>query len=337
MKFYSIHDIVKVKTNINIEMIPDYFLVDDVRKDFAPDIEVIQENLKSSRHIEGRTRCGVFFYWKDGSALHIDYNVPFFKVKLIIDDLPGQTRIRFTKAFRKFGNINLLCKIVLLLKFIQKGYALIHSGSLSYLGRKCILFPAMRDTGKTSTILSLLDGKKFKFMSDDLTIISKNGDVYSYPKDVGISPYTLTGKMISHSSKVKIKLAKSPVVTFLLGRFNKDLCERVSIPTGLIEDRGSIEKVFILTGGGREDIREIDSHTATRKILATTAELLDPFRVYSLNFYSYIFDFDILELFNKEKEIIEEALNDAECFELRANDVKKYPEMIRKILGETCL
>ena len=57
----------------------------------------------------------------------------------------------------------------------------------------------MRDTGKTSTVLSLVDGIDIKFMSDDLTVISKNGQAFSYPTRVGISPYTLTGTSISYT------------------------------------------------------------------------------------------------------------------------------------------
>ena len=102
-KFYSIHNIVKIKTNTEIP-IPDYFLVNG-EEDFEPDIEVIQENIEVDKQREEKTRCGIFFFWREGSSLFIDYEIPFSDAKLVIDNLEGKTKIKFTKAFKKFGKI----------------------------------------------------------------------------------------------------------------------------------------------------------------------------------------------------------------------------------------
>jgi len=331
-KYYSIHDIIKVKTNVSLP-IPDYFLVSE-EEDFEPDIEVIQGNIEVDKQREEKTRCGIFFFWREGSSLFIDYEIPFSDAKLVIDNLEGKTKIKFTKAFKKFGKIDVLFSTILLLKFIQKGYALIHSGCINSFG-KCYLISAMRDTGKTSTVLSLFDGNKFKFMSDDLTILREDGKAFSYPRKVGISPFTLTGNVISYTgNRMKRLIARSHTLIFLLENFfDFELSERKEVPPELIEDEGMIEKVFILAGSGKEEMRKIDNSVAVRKILMTTAELLDPFRVYSINYYSFVFGLDTLKLFNREREIIEKAIADAECFELRANDIRKYPEMIKRELG----
>ena len=197
------------------------------------------------------------------------------------------------------------------------------------------IISAMRDTGKTSPVLSLFDGNKFKFMSDDLTILREDGMAFSYPTKVGISPFTLTGNVISYTgNRMKRLIARSQTLIFLLENFfNFELSERKEVPPELIEDEGMIEKVFILAGSGKEEMRKIDNSVAVRKILMTTAELLDPFRVYSINYYSFVFGLDTLKLFNREREIIEKAIADAECFELRANDIRKYPEMIKSKFG----
>jgi len=332
--YYSIHDIVRIKTNIEVP-IPDYFLrIKGNEDDFESDIEVIQGDLDVDKPRDEKTRGGIFFFWREGSSLFIDYEIPFSDAKLVIDDLEGRTKIKFTKAFKKFGKIEVLFNTILLLKFIQKGYALVHSGCVNTFGN-CYLISAMRDTGKTSTTLSLFDGKKIKFMSDDLTILREDGKAYSFPREVGISPFTLTGNVISYTGgRMKKLIARSQPLIFILENFfNFELSERKEIPPELIEDEGTIEKVFILAGsGGKEGIRKIDNSVAARKILMTTAELLDPFRVYSLNYYSYVFDFDTLKLFNKEKEIIEKAIADAECFEVTAKDIREYPEMIKETI-----
>ena len=55
--------------------------------------------------------------------------------------------------------------------------------------------------------------------------------------------------------------------------------------------------------------------------------------VYSLNFYYQLFDFDIFNLIDRQRKIIEEALKNAECYEIRANKVKEYPIMVKRVLG----
>jgi len=330
--YYSIHDILKIKTNVEVP-IPDYFKKEE---EFDPDIEFVQEDLDVDKPMGNETKTRNFFYWKEGPTLFIDYRVPFLNTKLVIDNFEGKTKIRFTKALSRLGRIDLPFKPILEIKLIQKGFALIHSGCLNYSGQ-CLLFIASKDTGKTSTILSLLDGKNFKFMSDDLTVISKNGEAYSYPEKVDISPHTLTGDVIppyGNKSLIKRKMAKSHFLTLLLGRvFNLELGERREIPLDLIEDKGTIKKVFILMGSSeKEEIKQIDTARATEKILSATLELINPTKVYLLNLYSFIFDFSLYDLLVKEKKIIEKAISNAECFEVRSNRVKRYSEMIMETL-----
>jgi len=330
--YYSIHDILKIKTNVEIP-IPDYFRKEE---EFDPDIEFVQEDLNVDKPKGREAKTRNFFYWKDGPTLFIDYRAPFLNTKLVIDDLQGKTKIRFTKALSRLGRIDLPFKPILEIKLIQKGFVLIHSGCLNY-GGQCFLFTASKDTGKTSTILSLLDGKDFRFMSDDLTVISKNGEAYSYPEKVDISPYTLTGNVISlygNKSLIKGKLAESHLLTLILGRlFNLELGERREIPHDLIEDKGTIKKIFILKGGSeKEEIKQIGTAEAVEKILSATLGLINPSKVYLLNFYAYVCDFDLCGLLFEKKKIVEEAIKDAECFEVRSNRVERYPEMIKEII-----
>jgi dolichol-phosphate mannosyltransferase len=74
--------------------------------------------------------------------------------------------------------------------FVRKGYALVHAACLSANGR-AFLITARTDTGKTTTILKILDAHPYMFLSDDLTIISPDGRVLTYPKPLTISRHTL--------------------------------------------------------------------------------------------------------------------------------------------------
>ena len=276
-------------------------------------------------------RCSIFFVGHNESQLAIDYKLPLLNVKLLLTDLEYHTRISFTKDFQRFGDLTNLFNTILLFKFIQKGYTLVHSGCIST-PDSCYLISGMRDTGKTSTVLSLVNGDQTKFMSDDLTIISQNGEAFSYPTPVGISPYTLTGASISYSPPSwKQWIAKHQLLLFgLESIFNFELSKRLDVPSSLLDSSGIVSEVFLLRSANKNKISPVPSSVAVQKLLMTTTELIDPFRIYSLNFYSYYTGFDSSALFEKEKNIIENALSDVNCYDVCANNVKEFHRLIKK-------
>jgi dolichol-phosphate mannosyltransferase len=74
--------------------------------------------------------------------------------------------------------------------FAARGYALVHAACLAA-GEDAFLVTARTDTGKTTTSLRMLDGHPFSFLSDDLTLVSPDGRVLTYPKPLTISRHTL--------------------------------------------------------------------------------------------------------------------------------------------------
>lgn len=79
-----------------------------------------------------------------------------------------------------------------LLRFVMvsRGYMLLHSACLELEGRG-VMLSARTDTGKTGTILRLLRENDAKFLSDDMTIIDREGVALTYPKPLTISEHTL--------------------------------------------------------------------------------------------------------------------------------------------------
>jgi dolichol-phosphate mannosyltransferase len=75
--------------------------------------------------------------------------------------------------------------------FVRKGYALVHAACVAVNGH-AVLVTAQTDTGKTSTILRTVDNYACSFLSDDMTIVSPDGKVMSYPKPLTISNHTLS-------------------------------------------------------------------------------------------------------------------------------------------------
>ncbi len=84
---------------------------------------------------------------------------------------------------------------------VRKGYALVHAACIAVDGR-AVLITARTDTGKTSTILRAVDNYHCSFLSDDMTIVSKNGQVLSYPKPLTISNHTL--KAVSRNASLTL-------------------------------------------------------------------------------------------------------------------------------------
>ena len=74
--------------------------------------------------------------------------------------------------------------------FAERGYALVHAACIERDGAAHFI-TARTDTGKTTTMLKVLDGTDFRFVSDDLTIVSPDGRVLPYPKPLTISAHTL--------------------------------------------------------------------------------------------------------------------------------------------------
>jgi dolichol-phosphate mannosyltransferase len=78
--------------------------------------------------------------------------------------------------------------------FASRGYTLVHGACLAW-GRSAYLITALTDTGKTTTVLQLLShsqpGGPAAFVSDDLTLLSPAGQVYTFPKPLTISAHTL--------------------------------------------------------------------------------------------------------------------------------------------------
>lgn len=73
---------------------------------------------------------------------------------------------------------------------VRKGYALVHAAAVSFQGRGGLI-TAATDTGKTTTVLRTLESQSWNFLSDDMSIISRDGDILAYPKPMTISSHTL--------------------------------------------------------------------------------------------------------------------------------------------------
>ncbi len=91
-------------------------------------------------------------------------------------------------------------------RLVELGYALVHAACFAD-GEDAFLVTARTDTGKTTTMLKVLDGSELRFISDDLVILSPDGVVRSYPKPLTISAHTvhaLTDTMLTRRERLAL-------------------------------------------------------------------------------------------------------------------------------------
>jgi glycosyltransferase involved in cell wall biosynthesis len=79
-----------------------------------------------------------------------------------------------------------------LLRFVlvSRGRMLLHSACVELAGTG-VMLSALTDTGKTGTVLRLLREHGGRFLSDDMTVIDRNGNASWFPKPLTISAHTL--------------------------------------------------------------------------------------------------------------------------------------------------
>jgi dolichol-phosphate mannosyltransferase len=96
-----------------------------------------------------------------------------------------------------------------LLRFVlvSKGKMLLHAACVS-IGGKTVMLSAKTDTGKTSTILTMLRNDAGVFYSDDMVIVDESGVASRYPKPLTISAHTLRA-VPQHRLKRRQKLTLS--------------------------------------------------------------------------------------------------------------------------------
>lgn len=122
------------------------------------------------------------------------------------------------------------------LELAQKGFSLLHASSVA-INNKGFVFAGNPGSGKTTMIANLMGGV---FLSDDLTLLSSEGVVHSFPSPLQIYKYNLKG-----APGICEKMAK-------VGKFEmaiKHLAYILSLKYGKLPVAVSPEKLFNKVGG----------------------------------------------------------------------------------------
>ena len=192
---YNIHNIIQVASMFELPEL-EYFKVPALTAE--PDIRVRLERRKKERRKAPRN---------GGVARRSDVNIHYgeslgrygFEISIAHKEI---VEVAVSPILRLSPHVlyTNVVEPILRWTFVRKGYALVHAACVSFDGQ-AVLVTARTDTGKTSTILRTVDNYACSFLSDDMTIVSKDGHVMSYPKPLTISNHTLSAVNANSSLK----------------------------------------------------------------------------------------------------------------------------------------
>jgi len=239
-----------------------------------------------------------------------------------------------------------------LLRFllVKRDRMLLHAACIELDGLG-ILLSAKTDTGKTSTILRLLQARAGAFLSDDMTIIDAGGTAFRYPKPLTISAHTLSAvpqhrlrqrqrSALSVQSRLHSRGGRS--VGKRLGQSNLPIMAMNSVvqaiippPKYMITDlvpcrmkrQIHMDRFFIIERGQPRLVDRLDAGSAIEELIENTEDAygFPPYAVMAPQLV--IGGDDYPALLKKERAILRSALAGVELYRLRVDDFS-WPALI---------
>lgn len=285
---YNIHNLVAIMSEVSLPELT-YFKVDSFTK--KPDINV-RRGYVGERRMISRVRAtmspGIFVYREHLGSIGANFRV----------DLDNRVNVTVSPLLAMSKHVVYTNVVEALLRFVlvNKGYMLLHSATVR-LGEETLMLSAQTDTGKTGTILRLLQEhpEQSAFLSDDMTIVNGRGAALCFPKPLTISSHTLRAvntKALSRPERMKLAVQSrihskdGRLFALLLARLNipiiainavtqilvpppKYMIHRL-VPTVTYQDAGTVSRIFIIGRG--EPCEELIPHDESIETLMANTE-----------------------------------------------------------------
>ena len=324
---YSIHNIITVVSDVALPELAPFYVVEAIEQ---PALDVVigkpARQLSQERsHHEPAIRH--LYYREIFGRLGFEAEINIGKRTEIIASTP----LRYSPHVL-YTN---LVEPILRWAFVQRGYALVHGATIAY-GNRAYMITARTDTGKTTTLLQILnrqrrDSDKAAFISDDMTILSPEGLVMSYPKPLTISHHTVRAvnpEVLTRKERLalyvqsRIHSRSGRKVAFMMGRTALPMAtintlvqwlvpppkysvERL-VPHVKFEDLVCLAGLFIIERGVETEA-SIDKETAMQVLLSNCED------AYGFPPYEAIKEFlylpDGVDLRQEEQKIIRSAFD----------------------------
>jgi dolichol-phosphate mannosyltransferase len=178
---YDIHDLIRVQSRVNLPELAAFNVTTPVEPDIVVDRRWLggRPRLRLSTTLQGE---------------RIEYREQLGSLSAAVDiDLTGPIRIdaNWLLAWSHHVLYTNVVEPVLRSLFVARGHVLLHCAAIDT-DTGAIVMSAQTDTGKTSTVLRLLLEHRWGFISDDMAIVSPNGEILSFAKPMTLSSHTMT-------------------------------------------------------------------------------------------------------------------------------------------------
>lgn len=183
---YNIHDIITIRSDVGLPELASFLTAEPLDRPMMT-VRICKKSVIRRRAKEA-----------SADARKLVYDEGFGPLGFAINVTAGETiDILASPVLRRSPHVlyTNVVEPILRWTFVKHGYALVHGACISF-GQDAYLVTARTDTGKTTTILRILDAQQrasdnAAFLSDDLTLISPGGAVLTYPKPMTISNHTV--------------------------------------------------------------------------------------------------------------------------------------------------
>ncbi|MEY2581858.1 MAG: hypothetical protein QOE09_1707 [Ilumatobacteraceae bacterium] len=236
---------------------------------------------------------------------------------------------------------------------VERGVALVHAACFAD-GDDAYLITALTDTGKTTTMLKVLDRSDLRFVSDDLIVMSADGVVRTFPKPLTISAHTVHAlrnttlnkrERIALVPQSRIHSREGRKLAFLLTKYQLPVASINAIIQRLVPppkyhverlvrgvksaDQAIARGMFVIQRGGTGE-QVMDGGDALRTLLANCDDAFG-FPPYS-SLERLLLAASADDLRSKEREIIAAALSKLPVVAMKSDSLdwaERIPEAVR--------
>jgi len=197
--------------------------------------------------------------------------------------------------------------LTLQIKLLQKKLMFVLASFLkSKLTGDAFMISSWPGMGKTEISLKLIRSYAFQYMSDDLTMVDRNGYAYAFPHP------TILRKGLIYRRQI------DPIET-----------SRNVMP---ITNKSKVRNLYFLEYASRQTITQLDIDAAVRRLLVMIRGTLSYHSERTIVAYEYVNnEFEMEHFMEVQKEVLYGFLGNVKnCFLLKCPDQKSAIELIRK-------
>jgi len=305
-------------------------------KNIDPDVEVVIAD-----YINPDSNCRLVnnkYFVKEG-YLYCKDRYKVVRWSLSIDGLEDKTKVHFSGGI--WGE-HILKEFVIEpligFKLAAKGYCTLHASAIG-INDAGFVFVGEPEAGKTASILGL-GANNDAFLSDEITLLSNDGVVYSFPSPIRIYYYDLEGMLPHHQMTFQQKLEvriKHLIYVLSLGYAKLPLHISAEKLFKRIGRTCPLRCLILLTRTKDEniDVMEIANKKELVKRLVIITEQQFPYWFKYISAYSSLYPSSQVASYSQLMvNNLSEALEKVACYEIKTphNFSKSYREKFQQVI-----